>query len=181
MEGEQHQIFNMFSLLLMHLVFSVCIKIKILQQFACRVIFAKRNFREKNPQRISGFLIVALWWSGYHYCTTSVNKARTNVLCRFKSYSWRVRDLQWWVSLTMVLAGQWSTIPQNYSSPSSSSSSSSSWTSLGWPYFGLFGLKLLFSLRKQCSSMFLSKLLQDSLEWTAGGYARLSPWYTRFT
>ena len=105
MEGEQHQIFNMFRLLLMHLFFSICIKIKILQQFACRVIFVKRNFREKNPQRISGFLIVALWWCGYHYWTTSVNKAWANVLCRFKSYSWPVRDLQWWVSLTMVLAG----------------------------------------------------------------------------
>ena len=105
MEGEQCQIFNMLSLLLTHLVFSICIKIKILQQFACRIIFVKHNFRKKTPQRISGFLTVAPWGSGYHYCITSFNKAWTQVLYRFKSCSWHVGDLWWRVSLTMVLAG----------------------------------------------------------------------------
>ena len=38
---------------------------------------------------------VALWCSGYHYCTTSFNKAWTQVLHRFKSCLWRVRDLRW--------------------------------------------------------------------------------------
>ena len=37
-------------------------------------------------------IIVAPWCSGYHYCTTSFNKAWTGVLCRFKSCSRRVRD-----------------------------------------------------------------------------------------
>ena len=47
---------------------------------------------------------VAACCSGYHYCTTSFNKSWTYVGCRFKSCSRRVRDLQWWVSLTMVPA-----------------------------------------------------------------------------
>ena len=46
-----------------------------------------------------------LWCSGYHYSTTLFNKARTQVLCRFKSCSQCVRDWRWWRSLTMVLAG----------------------------------------------------------------------------
>ena len=37
---------------------------------------------------------VALWCSGYHYCTTSFNKTWTQVLCRFKSCSRRVGDLR---------------------------------------------------------------------------------------
>ena len=40
--------------------------------------------------------------SCYHYCTTSFNKAWTQVQCRFKSYLWRVRDSRWWESLTVV-------------------------------------------------------------------------------
>ena len=48
---------------------------------------------------------VALWCSGYHYCTTSFNKAWTQVLCRFKSCSWHAEDSRWWVSLMMVTAG----------------------------------------------------------------------------
>ena len=43
--------------------------------------------------------------SGYHHCTTSSNKAWTQVLHRFKSCSWRVGDSRWWGSLTMVPAG----------------------------------------------------------------------------
>ena len=44
------------------------------------------------------------WCSGYHYCTTSFNKAWTQVLRRFKS-CWRwVGNLGWWGSLTMVPA-----------------------------------------------------------------------------
>ena len=41
----------------------------------------------------------------YHYCTTSFNKAWTQVLRRFKSCSRRVGDSRWWGSLTMVSAG----------------------------------------------------------------------------
>ena len=33
--------------------------------------------------------------SGYHYCTISFKLARTQVLCRFKSCLWRVRDSRW--------------------------------------------------------------------------------------
>ena len=42
---------------------------------------------------------------GYHYCTTSLNKAWTQVLRRFKSCLWHVGGLWWWGSLTMVPAG----------------------------------------------------------------------------
>ena len=42
---------------------------------------------------------------GYHYCTTSFNKAWTQALCRFKSCLRHVRDLWWWGSLTMVPCG----------------------------------------------------------------------------
>ena len=49
--------------------------------------------------------LMALWCSGYHYCTTSFNKALTQVLHRFKSYSWRVGDSWWWASLAVVQAG----------------------------------------------------------------------------
>ena len=35
------------------------------------------------------------WCSGYRYCTTSFNKAWTQVLCRFKSCSQRVRHLHY--------------------------------------------------------------------------------------
>ena len=62
---------------------------------------------------------VALWCSGYHYCTTSFNKVWTQVLRRFKSCSQHVGDLRWWGSLTMVprleirlSAFRQSTIPQ---------------------------------------------------------------------
>ena len=42
--------------------------------------------------------------SGCHYCTTSFNKAWTDILCRLKSCSRRLRDLRWWESLTVVPA-----------------------------------------------------------------------------
>ena len=48
---------------------------------------------------------LVLWCSGYHYCTTSFNKAGTQVLSRLKSCLWCVRDSRWWGSLTMFLAG----------------------------------------------------------------------------
>ena len=48
---------------------------------------------------------MAPWSSGCHYCTTSFNKVWTQVLCRFKSCSWRVGDARWWGSRTMVPAG----------------------------------------------------------------------------
>ena len=48
--------------------------------------------------------IMALWCSGYHYCTTSLNEAWTQVLHRFKSCSQRVKDSQWWRSLRIIQA-----------------------------------------------------------------------------
>ena len=48
---------------------------------------------------------MAPWCSGYHYCTTSFNKAWTQVLRRFKSCTRRVGDSRWWGSLTMFPAG----------------------------------------------------------------------------
>ena len=47
---------------------------------------------------------VAPWCSGCHYCPTSFNKARTQVLRRFKPCSRSVGVWQWWESLTMVPA-----------------------------------------------------------------------------
>ena len=44
------------------------------------------------------------WCSGYHYCTTSINKAWTQVLRRFIPCSRRVGDSRWWGSLTVVPA-----------------------------------------------------------------------------
>ena len=41
----------------------------------------------------------------YHYCTTSFNKAWTQVLCKFEFCLRHVRDSQWWGSLTRVPAG----------------------------------------------------------------------------
>ena len=49
--------------------------------------------------------LVASRCSGYHYCTTSFKKARTQVLRRFKPCSRRVRDSRWRGSLTVVPAG----------------------------------------------------------------------------
>ena len=49
--------------------------------------------------------VLALWCSGYHYCTTSFNKAGTQVLRRLKSCLRRAGDSQWWGSLTMVPTG----------------------------------------------------------------------------
>ena len=43
--------------------------------------------------------------SGYHYCTTSFNKAWTQILRRCKSCSRYVEDSWWRGSLTIVLAG----------------------------------------------------------------------------
>ena len=42
---------------------------------------------------------------GYHYYITSFNKSWTQVLRRFKSRSWLVRDSRWRGYLTMVLTG----------------------------------------------------------------------------
>ena len=50
-------------------------------------------------------ILVALWCSAYHYCTTSFNYAWTQILRRFKPYAQRVGDSRWWGSLTMVPAG----------------------------------------------------------------------------
>ena len=48
---------------------------------------------------------MAPWCSGYHHCTTSFNKAWTQVLSRSKSCLRRVGDSQWWESLTVVSTG----------------------------------------------------------------------------
>ena len=48
---------------------------------------------------------VVPWWGGCHCCTTSVNKARTQVLHRLKPCSQCVGYSWLWGSLTMVLAG----------------------------------------------------------------------------
>ena len=50
-------------------------------------------------------ILLAPRCSGYHYYTTLLDKAWTQVLRRFKSYSRRVRNSRWWGSLTMVPAG----------------------------------------------------------------------------
>ena len=39
---------------------------------------------------------MAPWCSGCDYCTTCFNKVWTQVLCRFKSCLWHVRDSRWW-------------------------------------------------------------------------------------
>ena len=63
-------------------------------------------------------LEMALWCSGYHYCTTSFNKAWSQVLRRFKSCSQHFGDSQWWDLWQWLLleirlnAFRWSTIPQ---------------------------------------------------------------------
>ena len=56
-------------------------------------------------QCISLRSILALWCSGYHYCTTSFNEAWTKVLHSFKSCSRLVRDSRWWRFLSMVPSG----------------------------------------------------------------------------
>ena len=50
-------------------------------------------------------ILVAPWCSSYHYCTTSFNKAWTQVLHRFKPCSQCVGDSRWWGSLTLAPAG----------------------------------------------------------------------------
>ena len=47
------------------------------------------------------------WFSGYHYCTTSFNKAWTQVMYRLKLKfcSLSVGDSRWWGSLTMIPGG----------------------------------------------------------------------------
>ena len=54
--------------------------------------------------------------SVYHYCTTSWKEAWTKVLLRLKSCSWRVGDLRWWGSLTMIPVGNETTrlLPVNH-------------------------------------------------------------------
>ena len=42
---------------------------------------------------------LALWCSGYHYCTSSFNKFSVKTCC------WCVKDLRWWEAPTMVPAG----------------------------------------------------------------------------
>ena len=55
--------------------------------FADWIYFLPSNLMEKTP--------VVARCSGYHYCTTSFNKAWTQVLYMFKSCSQRVRDSRW--------------------------------------------------------------------------------------
>ena len=51
---------------------------------------------------------LSLWRYGAVVITTAQlhsTKPWTQVLCKFQSCSWHVRDSQWWGSLTIVLAG----------------------------------------------------------------------------
>ena len=52
------------------------------------------------------------WCSGYHYCTTSFNKARTQVLRSFKSCWQRVGDSRWCRQEIRLNTFRWSAIPQ---------------------------------------------------------------------
>ena len=45
------------------------------------------------------------WCSDYHCCISLFNKVGTYVLHSFKSYSWRVQDLEWLEHLKIFLAG----------------------------------------------------------------------------
>ena len=82
---------------------------------------------------------VAPWCSGYRYCTTSFNKAWTQVLRRFKSCSRRVGDSRWWGSLTVVPAGNKATpfVGQPYHKNNSSSSSSSGFCKINITFYVL--------------------------------------------
>ena len=61
---------------------------------------------ETSIEATDWFIQTIGWWCcGYYYCTTSFNWAWTQVLCRFKHCSRRVRDSRWWGFLTMVPAG----------------------------------------------------------------------------
>ena len=53
----------------------------------------------------NSFPFVVFFSCVYYYYTTSLNKVLTQVLRRFKACSEHVRDLGWWVSLTMALVG----------------------------------------------------------------------------
>ena len=78
------------------------------------------------PQKLILPKVFYLRCNGYHYCTTSFNKAWTQVPIRFKSCSRRVRDSWWWrfwqwPRLEIRLnAFRRSTIIQNNSASSSS-------------------------------------------------------------
>ena len=64
--------------------------------------------------QLAGSYFVAPWRSSYPYDTNPSNKAWTQVLRRFKSYSRRVGDLRWWEPLTMVPAGNKQTWYQSF-------------------------------------------------------------------
>ena len=100
---------------------SNCIKEQIKLQNHITGVISGKNFEQKRGSSKTKIQIIrkhgsykkdvrnimAPWFSGYQYCTTfhSFNKAWTQILGRFKLYSRRVRDLRWWESLTIVLAG----------------------------------------------------------------------------
>ena len=71
-----------------------------LRQFTVAVL--PKRFRQIAHSKSASLYMT---FFGYHYCTTSFNKAWTQVLCAFKSCSRRVGDSLWWRSLTMVPAG----------------------------------------------------------------------------
>ena len=68
---------------------------------SCELSYSSINWSARSSKKIFSD---TPWCSVYHYCTTSFNKAWTQVLRRYKSCSWRVRDTRWWGSLTMVPA-----------------------------------------------------------------------------
>ena len=80
----------------------------LLLHWCCMILFYKSKKERKVTQ----------WCSGYKYCTISFIKAWTQVLCRLKSCSQRVRDcdgedLWQWSHLKIRLNNfRWSTTPQ---------------------------------------------------------------------
>ena len=99
---------------------------------------------------------MAPWCSSYHCCTTSFKKALTQVLCRFKSCLWRVRNSPWWESLTMNLAGNKAKYLSSVNHKNNSSSSSPSTRIL--PDMG-------FAMESQESKELLSDIVFRKRKW----------------
>ena len=78
------------------------VKIKIIQHSSVKVKPSNSQLNRLKFRFFKGSVVP--WCSGYHYCT-SLNKAWTQVLRRFKFCWWRVGDSGCGWSLTMVLAG----------------------------------------------------------------------------
>ena len=62
---------------------------------------AKMKWKISWAHVLNFLTLIPPWCSGYHYCTTSFNKAWIQVLRKLKSCSRRVGYLRWWESLKM--------------------------------------------------------------------------------